>query len=120
MKKAEVRIGETYLVKVSGKLARVRVTGESPYGGWVGENLATRREVRIRSAQRLRRPAGRPAEEVFRGAFRRALAGFARNAAESRRPEGDAPPEPKCTCGEGEDPKLGHSAGCAKRLAVGG
>jgi len=74
VKKNEIRIGETYVVKVSGKLARVRVTGESPYGGWVGQNLATRREVRIRSAQRLRRPAGRPAEQVFRGASRRALA----------------------------------------------
>ncbi len=57
MKKAEVQIGSTYIVKVSGLLARVRITGESPYGGWRGTNLATGREVRIRSAARLRRPA---------------------------------------------------------------
>ena len=57
MKKAEVQIGSTYIVKVSGVLAKVRITGDSPYGGWRGTNLATRREVRIRSAARLRRPA---------------------------------------------------------------
>jgi hypothetical protein len=57
MKKAEVQIGTTYIAKVSGVLTRVRITGQSPYGGWVGRNLATGREVRIRSAARLRRPA---------------------------------------------------------------
>jgi hypothetical protein len=57
MKKCEVEIGTTYVVKVSGVLAKVRITGESPYGGWRGKNLATGREVRIRSAARLRRPA---------------------------------------------------------------
>ena len=57
MKKAEVEIGTTYIAKVSGVLAKVRITGPSPYGGWVGKNLATGREVRIRSAARLRRPA---------------------------------------------------------------
>jgi hypothetical protein len=36
-------------------LAKVRITGESPYGGWRGTNLATGREIRIRSAARLRR-----------------------------------------------------------------
>jgi hypothetical protein len=57
MKKCEVEIGTTYVVKVSGVLAKVRITGESPYGGWRGKNLATGREIRIRSAARLRRPA---------------------------------------------------------------
>jgi hypothetical protein len=57
MKKAEVKIGNTYIAKVSGVLAKVRITGESPYGGWRGKNLATGREIRIRSAARLRRPA---------------------------------------------------------------
>ena len=56
MKKAEIQIGNTYIVKVSGVLAKVRITAESPYGGWRGTNLATGREVRIRSAARLRRP----------------------------------------------------------------
>ena len=57
MKKRDIEIGNTYIVKVSGVLAKVRITGESPYGGWRGLNLATGREVRIRSAARLRRPA---------------------------------------------------------------
>ena len=57
MKKAEIQIGNTYIAKVSGVLAKVRITGESPYGGWRGKNLATGREIRIRSAARLRRPA---------------------------------------------------------------
>jgi hypothetical protein len=52
MKKAEVQIGTTCIVKVSGVLTRVRITGQSPYGGWVGRNLATGREVRIRSTAR--------------------------------------------------------------------
>jgi len=56
MKKAEVHIGSTYIAKVSGVLAKVRITAESPCGGWRGTNLATGREVRIRSAARLRRP----------------------------------------------------------------
>jgi len=54
MKKSEVRIGEVYRVKVSGTIANVRITGESPYGGWDGVNVATKRKVRIKSAQRLR------------------------------------------------------------------
>lgn len=57
MKKRDIEIGNTYIVKVSGVLAKVRITGESPYGGWRGLNLATGREVRIPSAARLRRPA---------------------------------------------------------------
>jgi len=54
VKKNEVRIGETYTVKVSGQLAAVRITGASPYGGCVGTNTKTNREVRIRTAARLR------------------------------------------------------------------
>ena len=57
MKGKTCEIGSTYIAKVSGVLAKVRITGESPYGGWRGTNLATGREVRIRSAARLRRPA---------------------------------------------------------------
>jgi len=54
MKKSEVRIGETYTVKVSGQLAPVRVTCACPYGGWTGVNTKTNREVRIRTAAKLR------------------------------------------------------------------
>jgi len=54
MKSSEVKIGSTYRVKVSGKLADVRITAKNPQGGWDGTNVATNRPVRIRSAQRLR------------------------------------------------------------------
>jgi len=54
MKKSKVRIGEVYRVRVSSAIANVRITGESPYGGWAGVNVATKRKVRIKSAQRLR------------------------------------------------------------------
>lgn len=54
MKKSEVQVGKVYIVKVSGKLARVRLTEASPYGGWIGTNLSTNREVRIKSAAKLR------------------------------------------------------------------
>lgn len=54
MKKAEVRIGGVYTAKVTGRLTRVRLDYVSPYGGWVATNLATGRQVRIRSAARLR------------------------------------------------------------------
>jgi hypothetical protein len=56
MKKRDITIGETYLAKVSGKLVPVRITSESVHGGWNAVNTTTGREVRIRSAARLRRP----------------------------------------------------------------
>ena len=55
MKKNDVETGATYVAKVSGKLARVRIDRECPYGGWDATNVDTGRRVRIKSAQRLRR-----------------------------------------------------------------
>lgn len=54
MKAKDVKVGATYMVKVSGRLAPVRLTGESVYGGWNGVNLDTGRPVRVRTARRLR------------------------------------------------------------------
>ena len=65
MKKHEVKLGSEYIAKVSGKLAHVRIDRENPHGGWDATNLATKKSVRIKSAQRLRAPAG---------AFNKALA----------------------------------------------
>ena len=64
MKKQDVKVGETYRVKVSGSVADVRITGVSPHGGWDGINVLTNRKVRIKSPQRLRgkspaRPGGK-------------------------------------------------------------
>jgi hypothetical protein len=55
MKGKEVQVGECYLAKVSGKPAKVRITRESPHGGWDAVNTVTNRSVRIRAAGRLRR-----------------------------------------------------------------
>lgn len=54
MKKREVEVGKTYWAKVSGAVVPVRLRAESPYGGWVGVNAATGREVRVKTAARLR------------------------------------------------------------------
>ena len=63
MQKQNVQIGTTYIVKVSGTLAKVRLTREHARGGWYGTNLATGREIRIRTAARLRSEA-KPAREI--------------------------------------------------------
>ena len=58
MKKDEVKVGQEYLVKVSDKVVPVHIDAEHSSGkGWVGTNTLTGRQVRIKSAQRLRRPA---------------------------------------------------------------
>ena len=57
MLKRDVRIGVRYVARVSDRLATVRITGESRYGGWDAVNESTGRAVRIRSAQRLRAAA---------------------------------------------------------------
>ena len=54
MKKRDVTLGQVYAVKVSGRIQPVRLVAESPYGGWVGRNEKTGREIRIRSAAKLR------------------------------------------------------------------
>lgn len=55
MKNADVKIGEVYIAKISGRLVPVKILEESPYGGWIGRNTITERTVRIRSSQKLRR-----------------------------------------------------------------
>ncbi len=58
MKKEQVHIGGTYVAKVSGQLAEVRIDAESRFGGWDATNVSTHRKVRIKSAQRLRHEVG--------------------------------------------------------------
>jgi len=57
MKKEQVKIGGTYLAKVTDKVVPVRLDKENPQGGWDATNLASNKKVRIKSAQRLRGPA---------------------------------------------------------------
>lgn len=56
MKKSDIEVGQTYLVKVSGKLVPVKIVSRYEFGrgGWIGTNQLTKRKVTIRSAQRLR------------------------------------------------------------------
>jgi len=54
MKKDEVKIGGTYTAKVSDKVVTVHIDAESRHGGWDATNLETNKNVRIKSAQRLR------------------------------------------------------------------
>lgn len=54
MKSKDLIIGEVYLVKISGKLQKVKLIGISSLGGWIAINLATNRQIRCRNGARLR------------------------------------------------------------------
>jgi hypothetical protein len=58
MKKDDIKIGSTYLAKVSGEVVPVTLREEKWKGekhtGWVGTNTQTGRSVYVKSAQRLR------------------------------------------------------------------
>jgi hypothetical protein len=56
MKKADVQTGATYLVKVAGNLVPVKITREHDNGGWEGRSVKTGKTIRIKTAQRLRKP----------------------------------------------------------------
>lgn len=55
MKKSDVQIGVTYLVKVAGNLVPVKITRQHDNGGWEGTSIKTGKTIRIKSAQRLRK-----------------------------------------------------------------
>ena len=55
MKKNDVQVGETYLVKVAGNLVPVKITCEHDNGGWEGTSVKTGKTIRIKSPQRLRK-----------------------------------------------------------------
>jgi hypothetical protein len=52
-------VGGTYLAKVSDRVVPIHIDRENPRGGWVATNQVTNKQVRIKSAQRLRGPAPR-------------------------------------------------------------
>jgi hypothetical protein len=54
VKKADVELGKLYLAKVSDKVVKVRVYAPCQYGGWYATNTATGREIRVKTAARLR------------------------------------------------------------------
>ena len=47
MRKEDVVVGRTYEMKVSGKMAFVRIDGVADLGGWYGRNLKTRNAIRV-------------------------------------------------------------------------
>lgn len=55
MKKSDVQMGATYLVKVAGNLVPVKIDREHPSGGWEGTSQKSGKTIRIKSAQRLRK-----------------------------------------------------------------
>lgn len=55
MKKNDVQIGATYLVKVASNLVPVKIDREHDNGGWEGTSAKTGKAIRIKSAQRLRK-----------------------------------------------------------------
>lgn len=57
MRAKDIQIGGRYIAKVSGREVVVRVLAESSFGGWTCVNTDTGRQIRVKSAQRFRRPA---------------------------------------------------------------
>ena len=114
MKKNQVTIGNVYTAKVSGKLARVRITGENPHGGWDGLNIDTKRKVRVKTAGRLQRqiadpdapaatsepeasPATTPAEQEMPEPQEQRAAGDKPTPEDEQDPEPQADEEPQAT-----------------------
>jgi hypothetical protein len=54
MLKKDIKVGSTYLAKISGKVVPVRIESEGTKG-WYAVNTITNRRVRILSAAKLRR-----------------------------------------------------------------
>ena len=55
MKNKDVKIGEVYVVRVSGVRVPVRLISVNSFRGFDGLNLKTGRNVHIKSARRLQR-----------------------------------------------------------------
>ena len=68
MKNAKVVLGGYYVANVSGDRATVQVVREHECGGWVGLNVRTGREIRIKSGRRLLCVARTLPGECFPGA----------------------------------------------------
>lgn len=58
MKKDDIKIGATYTAKVSDRVVPIRIDRENARGGWDATNLVTNKQIRIKSAQRLRGETG--------------------------------------------------------------
>jgi len=57
MKKNEVKVGHTYVAKVSDRLVPVRIDSVHSKQGWNATNTKTGKRIHVKSAQRLRQEA---------------------------------------------------------------
>jgi hypothetical protein len=53
MRKNQIKVGEVYTAKVSGKYVPVRIISHSVHGGWIATNTKTGRAIHIKTAGRL-------------------------------------------------------------------
>jgi hypothetical protein len=110
MKKNEVKVGGQYIAKVSGKFAHVRIDRENPHGRWEATNLASKKPVRIKSAQRLRAEAG-----VSKAEVKAAKVAVAAQVGAGAKPAADAAKDAKATPaavkGESTNPLEAHYRG---------
>jgi hypothetical protein len=54
MKRADVRVGEAYAIRIQKQECRVRIESARSNGGWDATNLATGKEVRIKNPSGLK------------------------------------------------------------------
>jgi hypothetical protein len=54
MRAHNVHVGDIYEIRISGKLAQVRLTAAAPGGGYFASNVKTGRIIRLKSGRRLR------------------------------------------------------------------
>jgi hypothetical protein len=101
MKKSDVQIGATFLVKVAGNLVPVKITREHDNGGWEGTSVKTGKTIRIKTAQRLRKPLADAAHR-------------AKNAAKATK---DAKPAPERDTGQ-RDATGGDTDNEPKRMSI--
>lgn len=54
MQAKDIFVGQIYLVKISGKIQQVKIVKTCSNGGWMATNLATGRDIRLRTGARVR------------------------------------------------------------------
>jgi len=69
MKKNEVVLRQMYRARIRGKVTIVDLTSEHEGGGWNGVDIATRKPVRIRRAERLLCPCKGNGQAIPQGEY---------------------------------------------------
>ncbi|MCK6483004.1 MAG: winged helix-turn-helix domain-containing protein [Phycisphaerae bacterium] len=124
MKKDEVKIGDTYVAKVSGRLVEVRVDSTNRQGGWNATNIATGKRIRLKSAQRLRRGASTQAvvasDASLREAGIHATGSAMANRKKAQRAKARGGAGVKAEHGSGKPAKVAHAkrVGCLDAAAM--